>query len=269
MKIRDTFKRLKRENRAALVPFISCGDPSLAFTKRLIKTVCEAGADIVELGVPFSDPMADGPTIQAASLRALRSGTNIPGILRMVGELRRDGVDKPFVLFSYYNPVFKIGAERVAQMSKDAGVDAWLIVDAPLEECGEVLAAIKPRGIDMILLASPFTPPERVEAITKKGSGFLYYVTVAGTTGQRDSLPDGISERLAEVRRASKLPIAAGFGISSPQMAREAAANADAVVIGSKLVDLVHRACVERGEDAALAEAGRFISEISAALSEK
>ena len=264
--LKELFEKLSKENRAALVTFISCGDPNLAFTEKLVKRVCESGSDIVELGVPFSDPMADGPTIQAASLRALRSGTNIVSIIEMVARLRKDGVKNPFVLFSYYNPIFVAGKERIAKLSKECGVNAWLVVDAPLEESAEILEVTKPNGLDFIPLAAPTTPLERIAKLAANGSGFLYYITVSGVTGARKALPAHFAERLREVRKVSSLPVAAGFGISTPEMARSAALDADAVVVGSRFVDLAHKTYMEQGEDAALDAAGEFISSLASQM---
>lgn len=256
--INDLFKKI--EGRAALISFISCGDPSLAFTKKLIKRVCAAGADIIELGVPFSDPMADGAVIQSASNRALAGGVNILKIFQMVKELRDEGVKTKFVLFSYLNPLFSIELSRAAQLSSDSGIDAWLVVDVPIEECGEVKVHTDKYGIDFIPLAAATTPLERVKKISESGSGFLYYVTVTGVTGVRNALAENFAKRLEEVKAASCLPVAAGFGISNEQMAHEAACAADAVVVGSALVKLVNQTLLSSGEEAALQAAEEFIS---------
>ena len=264
--ISELFNKLSAQNRAALVAFVSCGDPSLDFTKKLVKTVCRAGADIVELGVPFSDPMADGAAIQASSQRALAAGTTILSAIEMAGDLRKDGIDKPFVLFSYFNPIFKLGVSKIAAKCKENGIDALLVVDVPLEESGQITSATKEFGLDFIPLAAPTSPLDRVENISKSGSGFLYYVTVAGVTGVRDSLPEHLARRLADVRRVSKLPVAAGFGISNPQMARLAAESADAVVVGSRLVSLAHETLLKEGEPAALEAVSAFVKSLSESM---
>ncbi len=260
--IAKLFEKLSSENRAALVTFISCGDPSISFTKKLVKAVCESGADIVELGVPFSDPMADGAVIQASSQRALASGTTILSVIEMAGELRKDGIDKPFVLFSYFNPIFKIGVEKIAAKCKENGIDALLVVDAPMEESREITSVTEKFGVDFIPLAAPTSPLDRIEKISQSGSGFLYYVTVAGVTGARDSLPEHFARRLADVRKASSLPVAAGFGISNPQMARLAAESADAVVVGSRLVYMAHETLIKDGESAALNGVSNFVKSL-------
>lgn len=260
------FEKLRGENRAALVLFVSCGDPTMDFSERLIEKICASGADIVELGVPFSDPMADGKSIQAASRRALDGGATIGKVLDMAKRLRQKGVKNPFVMFSYFNPVFKYGVEKVADKCADAGIDSLLVVDAPLEESAEITSVATPRGIEFIPLAAPTSPLERVEKISAAGSGFLYYVTVAGVTGIRGALPEGFAKRLADVRKASKLPVAAGFGISTPEMAHAAAKSADAVVVGSKFVDLAYKTHAEQGEEAALKAAAGFVSSLAAQM---
>lgn len=260
------FKQLKSENRSALVAFVSCGDPTIEFSEKLIERICAAGADIVELGVPFSDPMADGKSIQAASRRALNGGATLEKVVAMAKRLRAKGVDKPFVMFSYFNPIFKLGTEKTVDECVAAGIDSLLVVDVPLEEADEVVSVSAPKGIEFIPLAAPTSSPERIERISKKGSGFLYYVTVAGVTGARGALPEGIGERLAQVRKASVLPVAAGFGISNPEMAHAAALNADAVVVGSRLVDIAFKTRLEKGEEAALDAAAQFVSSLAGAM---
>lgn len=262
----DTFKAAARDGRSCLVCFVSCGDPGLDFTRKQVERICASGADIVELGVPFSDPMADGTAIQAASNRALKSGTNVLKILDMVGDLRSRGIATPFVLFSYYNPIFKLGVDNIADLSRKSGIDAWLIVDVPYEESGEIKPCLDQRGIDLIPLAAPTTPLERITEISSAASGFLYYITVTGVTGARNTLPGSFSERLAQVRRASKLPVAAGFGISGASMAHAAALDADAVVVGSRLVDLSYKTYVEKGEAEALAAVGNFVESLAAQM---
>lgn len=263
--IKQTFEKAKAENRAVCTLFITCGDPSISFTEKLIERIADKGVDIIELGVPFSDPMADGTTIQEASQRALQGDVNLLQIIEMVSRLRAKGVKTPFVLFGYFNVFFQLGVEKLAKMSKEAGVNAWLIADLPFEEMDEVLPALKENSLDFITLASPTTPLERVKEISKKGSGFLYYITVAGVTGVRKSLPEGFAKRLEEVRKASVLPVGAGFGISNYETAHTAALSSDAVIVGSKFVDLLYKTRIESGEDEALKKAVEFVKEISSA----
>lgn len=264
--IKEVLKNNSESGRATLVTFISCGDPEISFTEKLVKAACKGGADIIELGVPFSDPMADGATIQAASQRALAAGTTLQKVLDMAGRLRKDGVENPLVLFSYYNPIFKLGLEKTAELSKKNGINAWLVVDVPLEESGEISGVLKEYGIGLIPLAAPTSGLDRVRAISESGTDFLYYVTVAGVTGARNALPESFSKRLADVRKASVLPVAAGFGISNPNMAHLAAESADAVVVGSKLVDLTFEEFLDNGESAALKAAENFVALLAAAM---
>lgn len=264
--ISETFKDLKSKNRAALTIFLSCGDPDINFTEKLIKRISKCGCDIIELGVPFSDPMADGPSIQAASVRALKSGTTMADIVNCAERLRKDGVKTPFVLFGYYNIFFQYGVEALAKRCKEVGIEAWLIADLPLEEMDEVVPVLAKYGIDFVPLAAPTSPLERIEKIAKKGSGFLYYVTVTGVTGARKSLPKEFADRICDVKKASVLPVGAGFGISNFESAHTAAKTADAVIVGSKFVDLVHNTLVTDGEEKALDAAQNLVEELSKAM---
>ena len=265
-RFRKTFEACAKQNRAALAIFVACGDGGMDFTKSLVARICSAGADVVELGVPFSDPMADGATIQNADVRALADGADILKIIETARQLRAEGVDKLFVLFSYYNPIFKVGVEKIARLSAEAGIDSWLVVDAPLEESGEIRRVIGKYGVKFTPLAAPTTSEERIRRISKSGGGFLYYVTVAGVTGARNSLPEGVVARLARVKEASVLPVAAGFGISNPEMAHAAALNADMVVVGSRFIDMVYAKLSEGGREAALSEAESFVKAIRGGL---
>ncbi len=267
MKIKEVFEKCSEEGRSALTIFVSCGDHGLEFTEKLVESLAKSGADMVELGVPFSDPTADGKTIQEAGQRALGCGTTLEGIFEMVKKLRRKGVQIPFILFSYMNPLFKMGLSKAAKKSSESGVNGWLVVDAPFEESEEIVSACAPEGLDVIELVSPLTPPERVEKISKRGSGFLYYVMLAGVTGARKNLPENFSRKLAEVKERSSLPVGAGFGISSPESAREVAMEADSVIVGSGLIDLVHSKYVESGEEEALRAAESFVESLSKAMS--
>ncbi|OGV80358.1 MAG: tryptophan synthase subunit alpha [Lentisphaerae bacterium RIFOXYB12_FULL_65_16] len=237
-RIDTTFARCRAEKRKALVMFVEAGDPTLAISEDLMLAVAEAGADIIEVGVPFSDPMADGPAIQAASQRALESGTTLRGILAMVGRLRQR-TEVPLILFSYYNVMLQYGVEALARDSVVAGIDAWLVVDVPPEERGELAPATAPHGIPLITLLAPTTPPERAQALLAQAAGFVYYITVTGVTGARDQLPENLAGDLERVRVNSPVPVVAGFGVSTPEMARTVAAHADGVVVGSALVKMM------------------------------
>ena len=231
------FEQLKRENRKALITFITAGDPELAFTERLVPELAAAGADIIELGVPFSDPMADGLTIQLSSERALAAGTNLKAILVAVKNIRQS-CDVPILLMGYYNPVFVFGIERFCSEAATAGVDAVLLVDLPPEEAGEFVRQAKKHNIDFIPLLTPTSDASRIEKVKAAGRGFIYYVSVAGVTGARANLAADIGSMVEMIRAETSLPVAVGFGISTPGQAGEVAKLADGVVVGSALVKL-------------------------------
>ncbi len=236
-RIEDRFKALRERGETALVTFVTAGDPDLATTEQVVLELERAGADLIELGVPFSDPMADGPTIQLSSDRALSSGTTLPGILAMVARIREQS-QVPIVLMGYFNPIFIYGAERFAADAAAAGVDGLLVVDLPPEEAAELKGATDLRGIDLIFLLTPTSDSSRIEAVSRLGSGFIYYVSVNGVTGARSELADTLAARVTEVRAALSLPLVVGFGISDPSQAAKVAEVADGVVVGSALVKL-------------------------------
>jgi len=236
-RIADKFRDLGDRGEKALITFITAGDPDLAATADYILEMEKGGADIIELGVPFSDPMADGPTIQKSSERALAAGTTLPGILAMVKAVRRK-TRVPIVLMGYYNPVFIYGAAQFAADAAAAGVDGILLVDLPPEEAGEFSAAAVSAGLDFISLLTPTSDDSRMALVTGLGSGFIYYVSVTGVTGVRQSVAGSLVENVAAIRKRIPLPIAVGFGISSPDQAADVARNADGVVVGSAIVKL-------------------------------
>ncbi len=240
-RIAQTFKKCADEKRKALVIFVSAGNPDLATTEKLIVQAAEAGADIVELGVPFSDPMADGPVIQEASMRALQSGTTLVDIIAMSARIRKVSAI-PMVLFSYYNVILSYGVEKAAADCQAAGIDAWLTVDVPFEESAEIVPHLSKHGLFLIPLVAPTTPEARARQIVKNAQGFVYYITVAGVTGARKQLSVNLEERLNELRKFSPVPVVAGFGISSPEMAAKTAACADGIVVGSALVKIMNEA---------------------------
>lgn len=248
-RIAQVFEQLGAEKRPGLIPFITAGDPDLATSARLVRTLAEAGADVVELGFPFSDPMADGPTIQAASERALAAGASLKGVLDMVAEVRKE-CQIPLVLMGYFNPVFRYGVDRFAADAAAAGVDGLLLVDLPPEEADEVLPALRKHGIDMITLLAPTTPPERMERLAAQGSGYLYYVSMTGVTGSKRLDPEEIRQAVTEVRNLSPIPVGVGFGITTAEDAATVGSYADAVVVGSALVKVVE----EFGQSADLLE---------------
>ncbi len=235
-RITRTFDSIKAEGRQALVGFLSAGDPDMKRSERDIQTALKNGVDIMEIGVPFSDPTADGPTIQAAGQRALRAGANLREILAMVKRIRRK-FEHPIVLFSYANPLFAYGYERLCADAADAGVDAFLVVDMPFEESPELKVAAARYDLFLIPLIAPTTPESRSRAILAEAEGFVYYILVKGVTGARKSVPAVAREHLAGLRRCTNLPIVVGFGISNGGQARKAAGYADGVVVGSALVE--------------------------------
>ncbi len=237
-RLNKTFADLKQLNRKALITFITAGDPNLDATCDLVDTLVAAGADIVELGVPFSDPLADGPTIQAASTRSLAQGTTLKKIIAIVKEIRRR-TEVPLVLMTYYNPLYHYGLEKLVNDAVAAGVDGLIVPDLPLEESAQ-LRRLAVEKLAVIPLAAPTTTDDRLARIVAAGSGFLYYVTVTGITGTRTALPEELSNFLDRVKKiAGSLPLAAGFGISTPEQARTVGAHADAVIVGSALVEII------------------------------
>ncbi len=239
-RIAKKFAELRARNEAALIPFIVAGDPDLDSTRRLVLELEARGADLIELGVPFSDPMADGPANQRALARGLGAGASLAAILSMVSELRRE-TQIPLVLFGYYNPIFHYGVERLTADAAKAGIDALLVIDLPPEEAGELRRPARADGLDLILLLAPTTPIERAQAIARAASGFIYYVSVAGVTGARSSLPTDLREHIAALRAVTDLPLGVGFGISTPEQAGEVASFADAVVVGSAVSLLIEK----------------------------
>lgn len=237
-RIQATFEQLKRRGETALIPFITAGDPDLATTEELIHTLVENGADLIELGFPFSDPMADGPTIQAASERALESGTTLPKILDMVARVR-EHTNVPIVLMGYYNPLFSYGPERFAADAAAAGIDGLLLVDLPAEEAGEIRSYLQQVGISLIQLLAPTTPPQRMQRLVADAEGFVYFVSMTGVTGASQVDASAIEQQVSDLQQLSPVPVAVGFGISSPADAEAVGRFADAVVVGSALVKVV------------------------------
>lgn len=234
-RIEGTFSELKRQGRKALVGFLVAGDPDLERSERDCRAVLENGVDVLELGVPFSDPTADGPVIQMAGQRSLAAGTTLPKVLEIAGRLRKD-FTAPIVLFGYVNPFFNYGYEALARDAARAGVDAFLVVDLPFEESGEFKVHLDRIGLDFVPLIAPTTPDERLGTILGDARGFVYYIMVKGVTGARTAVASDVAGHLDRLRKHTRLPVAAGFGVSNGTQAREAARNADGVVVGSALV---------------------------------
>jgi tryptophan synthase alpha chain len=260
--ILSTLNSLKERGEKALVTFITAGDPDLATSEQIVHTLVESGVDLIELGFPFSDPMADGPAIQLASERALASGTSLRGVLDMVARVREHS-NVPIVLMGYYNPVFIYGPEKFARDAANAGVDGLLLVDLPPEEAEELHPLLQEAGVDFITLLAPTTDPDRSARLAAGGEGFLYYVSMTGVTGTQKVDAGAIASSVEELKRLSPVPVAVGFGVSTSDDARAVAGIADAVVVGSALVKLI----AEKSGTPDLQDAvGTFVRELKAAI---
>lgn len=261
-RIATTFAALKAANRKALIPFITAGDPDPARTLPLMHALVAGGADILELGVPFSDPMADGPTIQRASERALKHGVGLRDVLGMVAEFRKSNSTTPVVLMGYANPIEAMTWDGFCSAAAAAGVDGVLTVDYPPEESGEFAAKCAAAGLDNIYLLAPTTPAARVEAVARHARGFIYYVSLKGVTGAATIDMSEVAERLPAIHAATGLPVGVGFGIRDAATARQVAAVADAVVIGSRIVQEIEQST----PDNMLANVQNFVAGVRAAL---
>jgi tryptophan synthase alpha chain len=237
-RLAETFARLRASGAPGLVTYITAGDPDLPRTEGILRALDRAGADVVEVGIPFSDPLADGPVIQRATERALEARTTLTGVLEMLRRIRAD-LRLPVVLFSYANPILRIGAERFADLAQEAGVDGVLVLDLPIEESDDFRRILTARGIDTILLLSPTTSDERLRTAARLGSGFLYAISRLGVTGARNEIAEGAEDMVRRIRSVSQLPVALGFGISKPDHVRQVGQWADAAVVGSALVNVI------------------------------
>jgi tryptophan synthase alpha chain len=244
-RIKSAFERLNGEGRKALIPFITAGDPDVALTLPLLHTLVEAGADVIELGVPFSDPMADGPTIQRASERALAKGMTLRKVLQLVVEFRKTDANTPVVLMGYANPIEAMGLEKFAAAAAQAGVDGVLVVDYPPEEAASFGAAMKTHGMDPIFLLAPTSSAERIAHVAEIASGYVYYVSLAGVTGSGALNVDAVAERLPLIREKTGLPVGVGFGIRDASTAARIAGIADAVVVGSRIIEEIEKSTAE------------------------
>ena len=236
--LRHAFDNAAKQNRAALVAYLTFGDPDPMTSIGVVEAVAKAGADVIELGVPFSDPSADGPSIQRAMERALVAGASLPGAINAVAELRRRGVTTPIVLFGYYNPIFVMGPATFAERAARAGIDAVLTVDLPIDELAELATPLATYGVSVIPLVAPTSTPDRIARLAELNAPFVYYISLTGVTGSRAVAPVEPA-RLAQIRTASGSPVAVGFGIRTPEDARRFSAVADGVVVGTALVDRV------------------------------
>lgn len=262
-RLSSTLQRLRERGEAALVPFLMAGDPDLDTTLKLALAAEEAGADALEIGVPFSDPTADGPILQRSAERALRRGMSISRVLGLVRELRRQS-ELPIVLFGYYNPIFHYGPERFARDAVGAGADGCLVVDLPPEEADELQRYTDQTGLDFVFLLAPTSGEARVAKVIRRARGFVYYVSLTGVTGARTALPPDLESAVAALRGRTRLPIGVGFGISSPEQAAAVASFADVVIVGSAIMRLVE----EHGGDgrAAVAAVADFVRSLKNAM---
>ena len=252
-RIAQRFAELAARSELGLVAYLTAGDPTLAASEEIILAAAEAGADVIELGVPFSDPMADGPIIQRASERALQSGTTLAGVLSLAASVRRK-TEVPLVLFSYYNPILQAGLENFARSTAAAGIDGVLVTDLTPEEADEHRAVMRRHGLDTIFLAAPTSTDRRLELIARATTGFLYLISRTGVTGVRDALPEDLPQLVRRVRRVTRLPIAVGFGISLPTHISVPGGIADAAVVGSALVARVETAATPAAAAESVAE---------------
>ena len=257
-RLESTFARLREAHSPGLVTYITAGDPDLDRTAGILRALDRAGADVLEVGVPFSDPLADGPVIQRATERALAAGTTLSGVLELLRSIRGD-IAAPVVIFSYANPILRLGAEQFADRARAAGVDGVLVLDLPIEEADEFRTMLARRGIDTILLLSPTTTDDRLRRAAALGSGFLYAISRLGVTGARDALAAGARDMVGRIRRVSDLPVALGFGISKPDHVREVGQWADAAVVGSALVDVIARQGASRDLNTRVEEYVRWL----------
>ena len=244
-RIQNAFDRLNAEGRKALIPFITAGDPDAAMTLPLMHALVEAGADVIELGVPFSDPMADGPTIQRASERALAKGMSLRKVLQLVSAFRTEDDRTPVVLMGYANPIEAMGLERFAEKAAQSGVDGVLVVDYPPEEAEKFGAAMKANGMDPIFLIAPTSTAERIAQVATIASGYVYYVSLAGVTGSGALNVDAVAQKLPAIREKTGLPVGVGFGIRDAATAARIAAFADAVVVGSRIIEEIEKSTAE------------------------
>jgi tryptophan synthase alpha chain len=261
-RIQGCFEALGKAKRKALIPYITAGDPHPSLTVPLMRGLVEAGADIIELGVPFSDPMADGPVVQRAGERALKNGVGLSLVLNLVADFRRSDARTPVVLMGYANPIEAMGVEKFVAAARTAGVDGVIVVDYPPEECEEFSRLAKKNGIDPVFLLAPTSTDQRIQEVGRMGSGYLYYVSLRGVTGAAHIDLSEVATRIPKIRAATKLPIGVGFGIRDAESARRVAQTADAVVIGSRIIQEIESGSA----DQAVARVKSFLKPIRQAL---
>ncbi len=261
-RIQTVFAHLKATNKKALIPYITAGDPHPKHTVNLLHTLVKTGADMIEMGIPFSDPMADGPVIQRASERALVHKVGLSTVLAMVAEFRLTDAVTPIILMGYANPIEAMGVDNFTKAAKAAGVDGVLTVDYPPEECKEFIAALKAHDMDSIFLLSPTSDSARVDLIVNQATGFLYYVSLKGVTGAANLDVEQVKARVAEIRTKTSLPIGVGFGVKDSATAKNVAAFADAVVVGSRMVQTIEQST----EDNLMANVSQLMTELRQAI---
>ncbi len=261
-RLAETFDALRARRMRALIPYVTAGDPSLGDTRRLVVEAARRGADIVEIGVPFSDPLADGPVIQRAAQRALAAGVTLARVLELVRDLRGE-VSIPLVFLTYYNPVLAFGLKAFARSAVDAGLDGVIVADLPPEEAGPLSDEARAAGLDLIHLVAPTSTPARMRLIARRSRGFIYVVSLTGVTGVRDAISPDLVKQLRALRRITTRPICVGFGISTPEHVSAIAPYADGVIVGSAVVRLVER---HAGTPQLVEEVGRFIASLKAPL---
>ena len=265
-RIDTRFAELKKQGRAAFVTYVMAGDPDLATSLEIVKALPKAGAEIIELGIPFTDPMADGPSIQAAGLRALKAGMTLKKTLGLVRDFRKDDNVTPLVLMGYYNPIYIYGVDKFLADAKAAGVDGLIIVDLPPEEDDELCIPALKAGLNFIRLATPTTDDKRLPAVLANTSGFVYYVSIAGITGAAAADANVVGEAVARIKRHTELPICVGFGIRTPEAARAIAEKADGSVVGTALVDALKNSLDAEGR--ATAKTVNAVADLTAALAQ-
>jgi tryptophan synthase alpha chain len=261
-RLASTFARLRAERQRALVVYFTAGDPSLADTERLVREAERRGADVVELGIPFSDPLADGPVVQRAGARALAGGATVGRILEMVATLRAE-VRLPIVLMTYYNPLLAFGLKAFARTAADAGVDGLIVVDLPPEESAPLRVETAAAGLDVIHFVAPTSTPSRMRLVARASQGFIYLVSLTGVTGERQDLPPDLAAQVRALRLVTTMPICVGFGISRPEQAAAVGRLADGVIVGSAIVRLVEE---RAGKPSLVDDVGRFIEALKAPL---
>ncbi|WP_375306468.1 tryptophan synthase subunit alpha [Bradyrhizobium sp. A11] len=265
-RIDTRFAELKKQGRAAFVTFLMAGDPDPATSLEVIKALPKSGADVIEIGMPFTDPMADGPSIQAAGLRALKAGMTLKKTLELVRGFRKDDNATPIVLMGYYNPIYIYGVDKFLVDAKAAGVDGLIIVDLPPEEDEELCLPAMKAGLNFIRLATPTTDDKRLPAVLANTSGFVYYVSITGITGAAAADSSAVSEAVARIKRHTKLPVCVGFGIRTPETARAIASHANGAVVGTALVDALKNSLDAEGR--ATAKTVNAVAELTAALAQ-